>query len=181
MEIRYLMVGDWFYDVSLCDDPNDPNDEYRKACRVGSIEHFQYNVAEKDIYRINRNYERAENYVCSQEKNIRPIPLTEELILKNKFQQSDATFRIYKMENDNIDIFIEVMHPNANGNYINVMTNGKTIVDVDPNMFLYKCRLIVKGNNYENYVSECRIKNVHELQHFFHMFGLHDLANDFKV
>lgn len=110
MKIEDLMIGDWFYDVSICQDKDDPNDEYREARRVGSIEHFQYDKDDEPIYRMNANYSQALNWLPSQEHNIRPIPVTDEILELNGFKNhvyQDLYGRTVIVENNCIDCLLD--------------------------------------------------------------------------
>lgn len=92
MKISNLMIHDWYYDVSICEDKEDPNDKYREARQVGSIEHYQYDNCSEAIFRVNANLHYPKNWLPSQEKNIRPIPLRKEFFVKNGFREDCHTF-----------------------------------------------------------------------------------------
>lgn len=86
------MVHDWYYDVSICEDKDDPKDKYREARQVGSIEHYQYDKNSVSIFRVNANLHYPQNWLPTQEQNIRPIPLTREFFMKNGFHEDCKTF-----------------------------------------------------------------------------------------
>lgn len=84
------MVYDWYYDVSICEDKDDPNDKYRKVRQVGSIEHFQYNGDSEAIFRVNANLHNPQNWLPTQDKNIRPIPLSDKFFKENGFEEYEV-------------------------------------------------------------------------------------------
>lgn len=145
MKISELMICDWYYDVSLCDDKDDLTDKYREARQVGSIEHFQYDSDSECLFRVNANLKHVMNWLPTTEKNIRPIPLSDEILELNGFKHNvyqDLYGHTVIVENNTIDCLLDT-------NRVIHITYHK----------LY----------------------VHLLQHALRMFGLVEMANNFKV
>lgn len=92
MKINELMIGDWYYDVSMCEDKEDPKDKHREAHQVGSIEHFQYDEDSKSVFRVNANFRHPRNWVPCSERNIRPVPISDDILTTNGFSRKYNTF-----------------------------------------------------------------------------------------
>lgn len=162
MKISSLMIHDWYYDVSLCEDKDNPNDKYREARQVGSIEHFQYDAGSEAIFRVNANLYYPQNWLPTQEKNIRPIPLSDKFFKENGFEEYEVDENIisyFRQKDDEygLPIYdIEITHIKDHP--------SKWHIKIEKISFLEKT-----------------IYSVDEFQRCLRMCDLQEIANNLKV
>ena len=133
MKANELMIGDWF----RCTDPT--------PMKITAIDSWNMVVEDQEGFKV-------------EVGDLQPIPLTEDILLKNGFESYEERYRLITADDA---IFVE--HIIAETNDFFWFTNKSRVFrQIKPSIV-------------------CNFNYVHEIQHLLRLCGLTDLADHFKV
>lgn len=144
MIVNELMINDWVLDT------------FDKPLRVRDIITFDNKYSAKRY--VNGNSLEGGGAYCQREENIKPIPLTSEILEKNGFVGEGDIFKMWISADKRV-----ILH--NNDKYINSFNKW--------HVHVYTEDMRTIGN--------IELTYVHQLQQFLRFCGLDDKANNFKV